>query len=129
MYFPLVCLPATIILGGRDFVMPGGWTWLVLLMVGIFTQVGQVCLTRGMQLETAGRAASFSYSQVVFAAILGTVFFDEVPGLWTIIGAGMIIVGALLNLLWREKPRIVPVQQDPGVAERRLPGKGDNSID
>ena len=103
MYFPLVCLPATVLLGGQDFVMPTGSTWLVLLMVGVFTQVGQVCLTLGMQLETASRATSFSYSQVVFAAILGIIVFGERPGPWTLVGAGMIILGALINLLWKRK--------------------------
>lgn len=103
MYFPMVCLPAAILFYGHEFVMPSGWTWLALLFVGIFTQIGQVTLTKGMQLETASRATSFSYSQVVFAAILGVMIFGEVPGVWTVVGAAMIMLGALANILW--KPR------------------------
>jgi drug/metabolite transporter (DMT)-like permease len=103
MYFPMVCLPAAILFYGHEFVMPSGWTWLALLFVGIFTQVGQVTLTKSMQLETASRATSFSYSQVVFAAILGVIVFGEVPGVWTLFGAAMIMLGALVNILW--KPR------------------------
>ena len=100
-YFPLVCLPATLLMPGEHFVMPEGWTWMTLLMVGIGTQVGQVCLTRAMQTETASRAVSFSYTQVVFAAALGIVVFDELPSGWTILGAGLIIFGAMINVLWR----------------------------
>jgi drug/metabolite transporter (DMT)-like permease len=100
-YFPLVCLPATLLLSAEDFVMPEGWTWALLLMVGIGTQLGQVCLTRAMQMETASRATSFSYTQVVFAAIFGIAVFDELPSGWTILGAGLIILGAMLNVLWQ----------------------------
>ena len=100
-YFPLVCLPATLLLSAEDFVMPEGWTWASLLMVGIGTQLGQVCLTRAMQMETASRATSFSYTQVVFAAIFGIAVFDELPSGWTILGAGLIILGAMLNVLWQ----------------------------
>ncbi len=107
MYFPLVCLPATLLLGWDDFVMPGGWTWLTLIMVGIFTQVGQVSLTRAMQTETASRAGSFSYSQVLFATLLGLWVFGEIPGPWTLAGASLIMLGTLVNILW--KPRLPPV--------------------
>lgn len=102
-YFPLVCLPATLILLGDDFVMPQGWSWLSLLLVGLFTQVGQIALTHAMRVETASRAGSFSYTQVVFAAVIGIVAFGEVPGTWTLAGAGLILLGALVNILW--KPR------------------------
>ena len=101
MYFPMICLPAAILLAGDEFVMPTGWAWLTLLMVGLFTQVGQVSLTLAMRSETASRATSLSYSQVVFAAILGILVFAEIPGLWTVLGAGMIMLGALISIFWR----------------------------
>lgn len=100
-YFPLVSLPITLILLGDDFVMPTGWTWLTLLLVGIFTQIGQIALTLAMRVETASRAGSFSYTQVVFAALIGMVAFGEVPGIWTLAGAGLILFGALVNVLWK----------------------------
>lgn len=102
-YFPLVCLPATLLLLGDNAVMPQGWSWLTLLAVGIFTQVGQITLTRAMQVETASRAGSFSYSQVVFAAIIGVLVFGEIPSLWTVAGAALIMCGALINILWKTK--------------------------
>lgn len=104
-YFPLVSLPIALILLGDDFVMPTGWAWPALLLVGIFTQIGQVALTLAMRVETASRAGSFSYTQVVFAALIGMVAFGEVPGIWTLAGAGLILFGALVNVLW--KPPVV----------------------
>lgn len=101
-YFPLVSLPITLVLLGDDFVMPTGWAWLALLLVGIFTQIGQIALTHAMRVETASRAGSFSYTQVLFAALIGMLAFGEVPGVWTLAGAGLILLGALVNVLWRQ---------------------------
>ena len=103
IYFPLVALPLSIVLLGSDFVMPEGVTWIWLLLVGIFTQVGQIGLTKAMQTETASQATSFAYTQVVFAVILGWLFFAELPSVWTYVGGGLIILGAFVNIAYRDK--------------------------
>jgi len=102
IYFPLVALPLSIILLGNDFVMPQGITWIWLLLVGIFTQVGQIGLTKAMQTETASNATSFAYTQVVFAVLLGWLIFSELPSVWTFIGGGLIILGAFVNIAYRD---------------------------
>lgn len=103
LYFPLVSLPISVVLLWDNFVMPVGMAWLYLLAIGLATQVGQWGLTKSMQTETAGRATSFSYLQVVFAVVLGLVFYDEVPSLSTLFGMGFIIVAAYINVRWKGK--------------------------
>ena len=103
MYFPLISLPASLILLWGDFVIPVGIEWFYLLAIGVATQVGQVGLTKSMRTESAGRATSFGYLQVVFAMLLGMLFYQEYPSLNTLLGAGLIIIGAYLNLTWKEK--------------------------
>jgi drug/metabolite transporter (DMT)-like permease len=98
-YFPIIALPLSLILLGDDWVMPQGWTWLMLLMVGITTQVGQIGLTKAMQTASASQATSFSYLQVVFAIGLGVMFFDEIPTVWTLLGALCILASAWANVL------------------------------
>lgn len=100
-YFPVVTLPFSALLLGGDFVVPDTATLVVLLMVGVFTQIGQLGLTKAMQTELAGRATAFSYLQVVFAACLGWLFFSEVPDIWVWCGAASIIAGAMINMLGR----------------------------
>ena len=100
LYFPLVCVPATVLLGWQEFVWPAPYLWLVLLGVGLFTQIGQVALTRAMQRDSASRNTSLSYVQIVFAALLGVLFFDELLTVHTLLGGGLIIIGALLNARW-----------------------------
>ncbi len=98
-YFPLIALPVSLVLLGNDFVYPEFYQLILLLLVGVFTQVGQVGLTKAMALEKAGRVTSYSYIQVVFSSILGIIFFAEIPTLWTLIGGTLIIFGALMNAL------------------------------
>lgn len=100
-YFPLVALPISVALLGDDFVMPGFEALIVLLLVGIFTQIGQIGLTKALQHEVAGKATAYSYVQVLFALILGWAFFSEVPNFWTLAGGAFIISGALINVLWK----------------------------
>lgn len=104
-YFPLIALPFSVILLfiGDDFVMPDIPTLGLLVLVGIFTQVGQVGLTKAMQSETASRATAFSYLQVVFAALFGWYFFQEVPDMGFVLGAIFILFGVLANLLYKQK--------------------------
>jgi drug/metabolite transporter (DMT)-like permease len=102
-YFPLIALPFSLILLGKDFVMPSAYACGLLVLVGIFTQVGQIGLTKAMQTEAAGRATAFSYLQVVFAALFGWFFFQEIPDLWFAVGALLILVGVLVNLMARNK--------------------------
>lgn len=100
-YFPLIALPLSVAFLGDGFVMPNAESMVLLLLVGIFTQVGQLGLTHAMRHERAGKAAAYSYVQVIFAVILGWVVFAEIPSLWTWVGGGLIIAGALLNLVRR----------------------------
>lgn len=100
-YFPLIALPASVILLGDDFVMPNTEALILLIMVGIFTQVGQIGLTKAMAAESAGKATAYSYVQVIFSAILGIIFFSETPTFWTLMGGGLIITGALINALMK----------------------------
>lgn len=98
-YFPFIALPVSLIFLGNDFVVPNGEALLLMLFVGIFTQIGQVGLTKAMQTEVASKATAYSYVQVVFSIILGWLIFSEIPTFWTWIGGGLIIAGALVNVM------------------------------
>ena len=100
-YFPLIALPLSVALLGDGFVMPDAGSLVLLLMVGVFTQIGQVGLTKAMRFGSAGKTAAYSYVQVIFAVTLGWAIFGELPSPWTWIGGGLIIAGALLNLIKR----------------------------
>ncbi len=95
-YFPLVATPASIPLMIPNALWPTPLEWLMLLAIGVFTQIAQVYLTKGLHIEKAGRALSMSYVQIVFAGIWGFLFFSEVPGVFSVLGAVMVVAGTLV---------------------------------
>lgn len=102
-YFALVSVICAVPTALPGAVWPTPTEWLVLLGVGVTTQLGQLFITRGLHLERAGRATATGYLQIVFAALWGALFFAELPDAGTVIGA-MLIVGSTLALARREKP-------------------------
>ena len=104
-YFPLVAFPLSLPLVLMHPVMPQPIEWLWLVGVELFTQVGQVYLTRGLMALPAARATAISYVQVVFAGLLGWLVFGEAINGWTVGGAGLVLVATLLSLS-RPKPAV-----------------------
>lgn len=104
LYFPMVCLPGTLLLGGGDFIWPTVAGWWVLLGVGCFTQFGQLALTKAMQMDAASRVTSLSYVQIIFAAVLGWLVFGEIPTQATLLGGGLILLGAIVSVWMQPRP-------------------------
>ncbi len=95
-YFPLITVPAALPMVVPNFVWPRSWEWLVLLGVGVTTQIYQVLMTKGLSLEPAGRAMAVGYSQILFVVLWGLLFFGEFPDAWSIVGALLIMAGTLV---------------------------------
>ena len=105
-YFPLVALPISSVLIWNDFVWPSLFLTMILILIGIFTQIGQYGLTKAMQTQAAGKASAYSYVQIVFSALLGVWIFNEIPSIWTYIGGGLIVTGALINVFGKQSVSI-----------------------
>jgi drug/metabolite transporter (DMT)-like permease len=66
---------------------PGGHLLWALGAMGILAIMAQMCQTRGYSLAPASQVGPFSYGNVVFAAIMGWVFWGETLDGLTLIGA------------------------------------------
>lgn len=85
-------------------VLLDGWNWIIptwnelgiLLCVGVLMSLGQHFITVAFSQASAGRTSALFYFQVLFGAILGYLFFDEIPNLNTYIGSAFILGGATL---------------------------------
>ncbi len=95
-YFPVVTVPLVLPFAILEWVAPTIAEWIVLLGIGVTTQIAQVYMTRGLQLEPTGRATAVSYLQIVFAAIWGALLLGERPDVWSGLGAVIIVGGTLL---------------------------------
>jgi drug/metabolite transporter (DMT)-like permease len=100
-YFPLVAFPISMMMLGSDFVVPSLAATGLLILVGIFTQVGQVGLTKALHSADANKATAYAYVQVLFSVFIGWAYFSEVPMATTIMGGGLIMFGALINVFWK----------------------------
>jgi drug/metabolite transporter (DMT)-like permease len=70
------------------------WSELAILIVmGLFTQLGQLKMTEGLRQESAARATAASYAQIGFSFALGMLFFGEQPSAVTWLGAGLVTLG------------------------------------
>ncbi|MGL6132827.1 MAG: DMT family transporter [Prochlorococcaceae cyanobacterium] len=104
-YFPLVAVPLSLPLVLLHPVLPTPLELLWLLGVGLFTQLGQVTLTRGLVGLPAAQATAISYAQVGFAGLWGWLIFGEVVDGWTLAGAALVLAATLISLSSRRQQR------------------------
>ncbi len=80
---------------------PTAMEYLLLAAMGAFGVAAHNCFIRGYAVGEASAMAPFDYTRLLFAAIAGYLVFSDVPDLWTIVGAS-IIVGSTLYIARRE---------------------------
>jgi len=95
-YFTLITVPASLPGLLVHAVVPTATEWVLLAGVGVAAVLGQLCLTRGLQREPAGRATAISYVQVVFAATWGVLFFREYPDALSLAGAALVLLSTVV---------------------------------
>lgn len=78
----LVCLPYFIAVHAPMTMFQLG----CLLMAGVFGCTGQFAITSAYQFAPAKEISVYDYSQVVFSALLGWMFFAQVPDLYSLLG-------------------------------------------
>ena len=101
-YFPLILLPISGIWSSFVWVQPQGWDWLVLLAVGLFTQVAQFFMTKSYQSEELSKVSILNYIGLIYAILFGWFLFDETFNLMTYVGMGLVILGVALNVVLKK---------------------------
>lgn len=96
---------------GLVFALPGAlfvWRWpdpfdlFLLCLMGVIGTATQGFYIKGMSIGDAGAMAPIDYIRLVFTAAAGYVLFNEVPTIWTLIGAAVVVVSTLF-ITWREQ--------------------------
>ena len=83
------------------WVQPTMTQWALLTFIGIASGLGQYFLIKALTYGELSVMSPIDYLQIVLAAAFGFLFFDEVPGVWTALGAA-IIIGSTLYIVLRE---------------------------
>lgn len=101
-YFPFIAAPLSGIYTAFNFVMPVGFEWLILLLIGISTQIAQINMTKALQMEKIEKVSIVRYLTIVYAIIYSYLFFDETYNIYTITGMILVVLGIVLNLLYKK---------------------------
>jgi len=80
--------------------LPAG-TWGLLVFGGVTGAAAQLMMTRALQIAPVSVVAPFDYTQIIWAALLGWLIWSTLPGINTLLGAGLIVASGLYTA-WRE---------------------------
>ncbi len=81
------------------WVTPQGAEWPLLVLIGILGIGGQALVTSGLRLGDSTALTPLDYSRVLYSAIIGFLFFGELPGPWSLAGMGLILAASLYLVL------------------------------
>ncbi len=79
-----------------EFSMPKGMDWLYIVGLGVFATTAQMYMTKAYGETKAGIVGAVSYSNIVFAIILGLMMGDAFPNLITSLGILAIFFAGIL---------------------------------
>ncbi len=77
--------------------------WSAVIGIGILGLIGQVFMTRAFQTEETSVLAPFKYMELVYALIMGFLFFGETYEWLAFLGIILIIVGMILNVFAKKR--------------------------
>jgi drug/metabolite transporter (DMT)-like permease len=101
LYFPFVTVPLMLPFVVTYWQQPEGFDWLVLLTIGVFTQLAQVSMTRALQMEPVAKVSVYNYLGVIYSILVGWWLFEEALTMHSVVG----IVLICLSLLWSSRIR------------------------
>lgn len=96
-YLPFVNLLVTAPMTAMEWVMPQGWQWVVLLLIGVFTQVAQYFMTLAYQGDRASNISNLNYLGIVYALVIGMLVWGEDVELMALVGMAVIVGSAALS--------------------------------
>ncbi len=89
---------------------PEGAQWFWLLAIGVLGTLAQVAITQSLKEADTGAVMPFDFFKLIWVAIMGYLFFAEVPGLFVWLGGTIVFASASYiaireNRLARERRR------------------------
>ncbi len=103
LHFQLIGAIAGFISLFFEWRMPGGWDWAFLLLIGIFSQLGQIFLTNALQKEAVAGVAIVNYSGILYSVMFGWFIFGEMQSLLSVSGMFLVVLGVLLSILYTRR--------------------------
>lgn len=87
--------------------------WLFAAMA-VSGSVGLTLIAQAFRMAPAAVVAPFDYTALIWAALLGWLIWGDLPLIWTLVGAAVIVASGVM-IIWREgRARIRPERAPPG---------------
>ena len=74
---------------------PDAWGWVLAVGVALSATVGQYFWVQAFKAGEMSAVAPFEYLRLPFAVFVGWLIWDEIPVIWTYVGAAIVIASAL----------------------------------
>lgn len=103
----IIAIPAFL-----HWVPPTGTQWLILAMIGVVSFCAQKANILAYTYGEASLLASLDYIRLLYATLLGWLFFNELPGKSTWIGAAVIVLASMYTF-HRERQKKRRLASDP----------------
>jgi drug/metabolite transporter (DMT)-like permease len=101
-YFSITATGLALLTLPFGWVIPTGRELWLLVAAGLLGGVAQILLTSSYRFAPASVVAPFDYAAMLFAIVIGYVWFDEVPTGMMLAGSSVIILAGVL-IIWRER--------------------------
>lgn len=75
----------------------------ILLAIGLFGSIGQYGITFAYKFASSKEVGVFEYSQVIFSSLLGIVFLNEIPDIYSVIGYILIVLAGIGIYVYNNK--------------------------
>jgi len=101
----LFMLPTLYILGFNVAMMGFGFAWptlaelAVLLCCGVLGGIGYLCYIAALANAQASQVAPMQYTQIVWALIMGALFFNEIPDTIALGGLAVVVTAGIVGIL------------------------------
>ncbi|WP_375593110.1 DMT family transporter [Algihabitans albus] len=95
LWFCLASIALAVVPAIQAWQNPSLEQWLMLAGVGVIGVSGQSLIIRAYRAGEASFVAPFDYSKILFAMAFGFLFFAEIPEIWTLAGAAVIVASSL----------------------------------
>jgi drug/metabolite transporter (DMT)-like permease len=95
--------------------LPDAWQALSIASLGVFGGTGHLLMIRAFRHAPASTLSPFLYGQLVWAMLLGWMFYDHLPDLVSVAGMA-VIAGSSLSIALSEKFRQASAAKDRGTA-------------
>ncbi len=83
--------------------LPSQEELFLLMLIGVTGFLGQYLMTQAMQAEAVSRIAPLKYLELIYALLIGLLWFGETYLFWSFIGISLIMSGMILNVFFTKK--------------------------